>query len=352
MIGARTETKGWVGATVGSLLIHGLGLAWLVWQPAPWRTEPTRETHPPLIEIATVPAPDIVEFPAVPAQTLPSIGGAPDAPSNPVSGEALRPVPYELPLTPAGTLPIAAAAHSDSNANGETESLNSSSDGFKEIALSRPSSLLNPLQDNPAVDELVTRIRAETSDPCLLALPLLRNEDELTMSLLSANDRGLSAVRDRLVDGIEGLAATETLLLDPRQCPAVAFLRQGPDYPLPALRLTLASPAIASGDTLQGQIAEAGGLFANLLLIDENGIVHDLSGFLTRSTGAISFDVPLARLREPRDTRQLLITLATPQRLDSVREHAGDEASAFFDALAAEIDQGVLLTGIASVDLR
>ncbi|AUM73732.1 hypothetical protein [Paracoccus jeotgali] len=352
MIGARPEAKGWIGATLGSLLIHGLGLAWLVWQPGPWRTEPTHLTHPPLIEIATVPAPEIVELPAVPAQTLTSVVGAPDAPSSPVAGEALLPVPYELPLTPAGTLPIAEAAPSDSNAKGGTEAVNSSSDGFDESTLSRPTSSLNPPRDNQDFNELVTRIRAETSDPCLLALPLLRNEDELTISLLSANDRGLSAVRDRLVDGIEGLAATETLLLDPRQCPAVAFLRQGPDYPLPALGLTLASPAIASGDTLQGQIAEAGGLFANLLLIDENGIVHDLSGFLTRSTGAISFDVPLARLREPRDTRQLLITLATPQRLDSVREHAGDEASAFFDALAADVDQSLLLTGIASVDLR
>lgn len=352
MIGARTETKGWLGATLGSLLIHGLGLAWLVWQPGPWRTEPTRETHPPLIEIATVPAPEIVERPAVPAQTLTSIVGTPDAPSSPVSGDALLPVPYELPLTPAGTLPIAEAAPSDSNAKGGTEPVDSSSDGFNESALSRPSSSLNSLRGNPAVDELVTRIRAETSDPCLLALPLVRNENELTISLLSANDRGLSAVRDRLVDGIEGLSATETLLLDPRQCPAVAFLRQEPDYPLPALGLTLASPAIASGDTLQGQITEAGGLSMTLLLIDENGIVHDLSSFLTRSAGAISFEVPLARLGDSRDTRQLLIGLATPQRLNSVREHAGDEASAFFDSLAAEVDQSVLLTGIASVDLR
>jgi len=352
MIGARSETKGWLGATLGSLLIHGLGLAWLVWQPGPWLTEPTGETHPPLIEIATFPAPERVERPAVPAQTLPSIGGAPEGPSSPVSGDALLPVPLGLPLTPAVSQPIAAAAPWDSNAKGGTEPVNSSSDRFDESALSRPSSSLKPLRDDPDLNELVTRIRAETSDPCLLALPLAWNEDELTISLLSANDRGLSAVRNRLVDGIEGLAATETLLLDPRQCPAVAFLRQEPGYPLPALGLTLASSAIASGNTLQGQITEAGGLSVALLLIDENGIVHDLSGFLTRSAGAISFEVTLARLREPRDTRQLLITLATPQRLDSVREHAGDEASAFFDALAAEIDQSVLLTGIASLDLR
>ena len=86
-------------------------------------------------------------------------------------------------------------------------------------------------------------------------------------------------------------------------------------------------------------------------MVDENGAVHDLRRFLLSSAGGTRFDVPVARMRQPRDTRQLLIALATPQRLNTVTARAGDAAGPFFDALFAEVGQNALI-GIASFDVR
>lgn len=58
-------------------------------------------------------------------------------------------------------------------------------------------------------------------------------------------------------------------------------------------------------------------------------------------------------MRQPRDTRQLLIALATPQfgLWNTVTARAGDAAGPFFDALFAEVGQNALI-GIASFDVR
>lgn len=198
---------------------------------------------------------------------------------------------------------------------------------------------------------LVDRIRSQLTDACLLALPIMRGEDELTLSLLSDSDRNASALTDQLVAGIEGDIGRETLLLDPRQCPAVAFARRDTRYPVFALGLQLDAQSVASGNSLRGQISNGTGYVQTLLMVDENGAVHDLRRFLLSSARGTRFDIPVARMRQPRDTRQLLIALATPQRLNTVTARAGDAAGPFFDALFAEVGQNALI-GIASFDVR
>lgn len=346
MIGERVDGWKWAQASGLSVGLHAALLAYLVYQPTLEFLRPDPVQALPQIEITTL-TPQIPEVPQVPAETLTTATDpGPEEAAAPPETSLTSPPPEIIEATPAEVLPTADPTSTlpsvpvDQPAGGPTD----------------PGTL--PVQaateappPDPRLLQLVDRIRAQLTDPCLLALPIMRGEGELTVSLLSDSDRNASALTDELVAGIEGDIGRETLLLDPRQCPAVAFARRDTRYPVFGLGLQLDAQSVASGDSLRGQISNGTGYVQTLLLVDENGAVHDLRRFLLTSSRVTRFDIPVARMRQPRDTRQLLIALATPQRLNTVTARAGDAAGPFFDALFAEIGQTALI-GVASFDVR
>ena len=84
-----------------------------------------------------------------------------------------------------------------------------------------------------------------------------------------------------------------------------------------------------------------------LLLVDDNGVVQDLSRFLTIAGSDARFDVPVFRNGPSRDTRQLLIALATAGRPAAVDQMAGQLAGDMFPALQSEL-QGARI-GIVAI---
>ena len=347
MIGERVDGWKWAQASGLSLGLHAALLAYLVYQPTLEFLYPDPAMPLPQIEVTTL-IPQVPDIPAVPTETLPTPADpGPDTTieattvTTPTTPPIAEVVPAEIlpPADPTTSLPGEAAAQIASTAPADPTG-----------SLPVHATTEAPPPD-PRLLILVDRIRSQLTDPCLLALPIMRGEDELTLSLLSDSDRNASALTDELVAGIEGNIARETLLLDPRQCPAVAFARRDTRYPVFALGLQLDAQSVATGDSLRGQISNGAGYVQTLLMVDENGAVHDLRRFLLSSAGGTRFDVPVARMRQPRDTRQLLIALATPQRLNTVTARAGDAAGPFFDALFAEVGQNALI-GIASFDVR
>ncbi|NHF73862.1 hypothetical protein [Paracoccus xiamenensis] len=349
MIGERADGWKWAQASGLSLGLHVALLGYLVYQPTLDFLRPDRVEALPQIEVTTL-IPQIPEVVAVPAETLtsPADSGT-DAETPTAPEDTLTTAPPDLvEAAPAEILPPA----------DPTVGLTSPpADQVGSVAVAGDAGPM-PVQasaeappPDPRLLILVDRIRSQLTDACLLALPIMRGEDELTLSLLSDSDRNAAALTDELVAGIEGDISRETLLLDPRQCPAVAFARRDARYPVFALGLQLDAQSVSSGDSLRGQISNGAGYVQTLLMVDENGAVHDLRRFLLSSAGATRFDIPVARMRQPRDTRQLLIALATPQRLNTVTARAGDAAGPFFDALFAEVGQNALI-GIASFDVR
>lgn len=350
MIGLPSQRKGWIAAAVLSLSLHGATAAALLYRPD-WG----RITAPPpvtQIEISTVQTTTLAAPDSGNAVLTSSV--LPNAPLSSVTEESPNATPPdEVPeqFAPDPVLPEAEILSPDlspvpsgqlSPAAPEPPSSASGPEGGGNAA--------GPAPDLRLAD-LLARIRERLTDPCLLAQPVLRGDDDIQLNILTSDDRQVTELVGALTRDLDIVTAQETVLLDPRQCPAVTFLRNDPQYPAFALGLTLESQSISSGMSLRGQILNGTGYYTTLLLVDDNGVVHDLRRFLVVSASGVSFDVPLARAGLTRDTHQLLIAIATQSRPRSITEHAGELAEEVFMPLAQELAPTTLI-GASSVYVR
>ncbi|MFV0297595.1 MAG: hypothetical protein ACK5JT_15900, partial [Hyphomicrobiaceae bacterium] len=326
MIGETRDGWKWAQASGLSVALHAAVLGYLIWQPSfdflavepptplarieimPLTPAPVPET--PQVTTETPASPDTAPRQSTPSETItssviPELAPNTAAPPPGTGGEV--PGSGAEPETAPDPLPIQATAEAEA--------------------------------PDPRMLDLIERIRGRLTEPCMLALPMTRGGGELQLNVVSDSDRNITALMDDLTSGIDGEVAREAVLLDSRQCPAVAFVRRDQRYPVYPLGIQLETQQLARGASLRGQITNASGYYQSLLLIDENGAVHDMRRFLLSSSQATRFDFAVARYRQPRDTHQMLVALATPDRPETVTLHNGETAEAFFDALFAEVGQ-------------
>ena len=219
--------------------------------------------------------------------------------------------------------------------------------GAPQPAAARPP----PSAQDRAIAALVERIRAATRTgvagpntgaevpSCLVALPRRDGAGLMETFARSALTPEDAAVRQ-----------TRTLV-DPRQCPALGFIRNNRDYPATGIGLRLDTPEVASGGRLTGVLRGVAGRYVTLLLIDDNGVVQDLQRFLAFSGNLTRFDVPVTRAGPSRDTSQLLLAIATRQPPDAIRTRIGRLAQEVFLDLGGELATDAAL-GVATFDVR
>ncbi|MDO5604983.1 MAG: hypothetical protein Q4G25_07475 [Paracoccus sp. (in: a-proteobacteria)] len=368
MIGSHRDGWKWAQASGLSLALHGLALGWLIWQPGLGFIAPDPARPLAQIEItALAPAP---EAPQIPSETLASAPQDPAAETGPGDDVITSDPPDEASLAnnappdaPIETTPPDAALQTT-----DAEVIGAVPDSLSPVLTPEgPSDAGNPPPGTAASEQslpvqrtmpadppdprlilLVERIRERLTEPCMLALPMMAGGDEVQLNVLSDSDRNITALMDSLTAGIDGNIGRRAVLLDSRQCAAAAFARRDPLYPVYGLGLQLDAQTVPSGQSLRGQITNAAGYYTTLLLVDENGVVHDLRRFLLSSAQVTRFDAPIARPGRARDTHQLLIALATPARPTTIAAHSGELAAPFFDALFAEIGQNALI-GVSSI---
>lgn len=119
------------------------------------------------------------------------------------------------------------------------------------------------------------------------------------------------------------------------QCPAITFLARLPGGGAKALQLTVADTNLRSGQRLTGSVETASPNVA-LLLVADDGIVHNLSGALKPDgAGRMAFSVPV-RLSGADQKPQVLLAIASADRLSELDMHAPVAAATLFPALSAE----------------
>ena len=204
---------------------------------------------------------------------------------------------------------------------------------------------------NLAIGDLMRIIRASPPENCLIALPRRDGADAVGLALLSAEDSAMSAYAEQVLTGENaGLRQTRTLV-DPRQCPALDFIRQSKDYPATRLGLRLESRELQSGGRLTGILRGTSGRYVTLLLVDNNGVVQDLQRFLSFSGNFTRFDVPVTLAGPVRDTGQLLIALATRRSPTQIKDRAGQFAEDVFADLEDDLESDAALA-VSTFDLR
>lgn len=192
-----------------------------------------------------------------------------------------------------------------------------------------------PTGQDRALGDLVARIRAAEAPDCLLALPRRDGAERVGLALVGATDAAMGSFAAALFrPGDETMRQTRALV-DPRQCPALDALRAGADYPATRLGLALDADEVASGGELAGRVSAVAGEVLTLLLVDTNGVVQDLGPFVTSDAERARFAVPVTRVGPRRDTRALVLALATATPPEALRAGAGRGAREVFAGRAA-----------------
>lgn len=334
MIGQQPMLRGWALAAGLSLALHGAAAAALLWHPAlPWQDEPPPVSA--LIEVTALPRPVLAARTEV---LRPITAPAPPEPEpEPATETAALAAPGPLggsPVLTSTALPTGRAAPPE-----------------PEPAAPEPATAQPGPDADPRLVALFQRIRSRLTAPCLLALPALDGEGRIRLNLLAADDAQIPGLLRALTEGLETGIDGQAVLLDRRQCPALAFARRDARYPVFPLGINLQSQDVASGASLRGTISGAGGRQVTLLMVDDNGVTHDLRRFVIAAGGQIRFDLPVARDGAGRDTHQLLLAVATPARPAAVSAGAGELAESFFQRLSREVGPEALV-GVSSVYIR
>lgn len=330
MIGLPAQGRAWGGSAVLSVALHGAVAALLLFD-LPLPAAPPGPAPEPRIEvIATVTA------------------AGEDGPDAPLLTSTVAVDTDAAPLTTASAASEVIRRDSD-------PLLLAAGDDDAAAPAPELQPAAGPAQDqppDPRIAELIARIRDNMTDPCMLALPLLRGEDEVLLSVVATSDRQIAGLTERLTQGLDIGLSTEAVLIDSRQCPGATFARNDRMYPAHGLGLEFEARSLDSGGSMRGRITNGAGYYNTLLMVDDNGTVHDLRRFLTVAAGEVSFDVPMARTGASRDTHQLIIAIATSDRPRSVATHAGEMADRFFAALTAETGASPALIGVGSLYVR
>lgn len=128
------------------------------------------------------------------------------------------------------------------------------------------------------------------------------------------------------------------------QCPAVKFLGQVGSDQARAPRINLSATELKAGETLNGTIENFANRVVELLMVSDRGEVQSLSYLLKPGIDSLSFALPMARASGP----QLLLVVAAPRVVDSLRQPRPMAADTFFLQAMSEAQRGnVTLTAAA-----
>lgn len=208
-----------------------------------------------------------------------------------------------------------------------------------------------PTAQDLAVGELIARIRATPSDPCLLALPRRDGADGIGLELVAASDAAMAQFATALLTTDDAAIRQTRTLIDPRQCASIAYLRQNRDYPATRLGIALDAAAVPSGGEVSGVLRGIAGRYVLLLIVDNNGVVQDLQRFMSFSGNFARFTVPVTRVGPERDTSQILIAISTDQPAATLRARDGQLAEDVFRDLDEAQGRSAAI-GFTTFDVR
>ena len=124
----------------------------------------------------------------------------------------------------------------------------------------------------------------------------------------------------------------------PAQCPALAFAKQFLSAVDGPLKFEVGKNHLRSGDTLQATL-DTTAANVSLLIVDDEGLVHDVSGQLRSGPTGREFAMQLQGVPARRPQMWLLLAIASAQTIAGLGPARSLQAKDFFPALAAEAGQ-------------
>jgi serine/threonine-protein kinase len=128
----------------------------------------------------------------------------------------------------------------------------------------------------------------------------------------------------------------------PEQCAAVSFLSRTKNQPGMAPRLDIVTAGLRNGGPLTGTVAEFGNRNVELLLVADDGYVHNLSALLKPNGNVKTFSIGIKKTNPGPPRPQLLFAIVSSKPLDALKlPQLGSPAEQIFaQALAEALQSG------------
>jgi hypothetical protein len=190
-------------------------------------------------------------------------------------------------------------------------------------------------------------LRRYPAGSCFVVLPSARPGGLVGLDGFARDAGTLAGFMDSFqrVTAVEASARLDAV--SSAQCRALSFARTLPAYPGFSLYFDMPVRELRSGERLAGTIRNVDGRPLHLLLVDDEGKVQSVDGFVEASGAEARFGAHMTLTGGPVATRQLLLALAGEEPLETVAQFNGAPADLFFAELAEEIARRGLSPDIA-----
>jgi serine/threonine protein kinase len=216
--------------------------------------------------------------------------------------------------------------------NGPSINNGPTKDAFKD-ATSRPQF------ESPERSDLARRfIQQYDGGDCFFVMPVAVGSSAAVLEGFGASSVPFD-VLDKSFKKSQGFEASIGIrLVTPPQCPAITFLNKVRGESARAPRISLGSVKVRPNEAITGNIENFANRVVELLSISDDGSVQNLSYNLTPGTDALSFTVELKRSEGSSGSSvpQLIMAVATPRVLDSLRQPRPTPADQFFLQVLSE----------------
>lgn len=202
---------------------------------------------------------------------------------------------------------------------------------------SQPTLTPSPSPDGPGRAERIRKYVAQyAGGDCFFILPVAVSSTAAVIEGFGASTAPFDTF-DKAFRKEQGFEASVGVRqVKQAQCPAVKFLSQVGSDQARAPRINLSATELKAGETLNGTVENFANRVVELLMVSDRGEVRSLSYLLKPGVDSLSFALPMERTTGP----QLLLAVAAPRVLDSLRQSRPMAADTFFLQATSEAQRG------------
>jgi serine/threonine-protein kinase len=216
------------------------------------------------------------------------------------------------------------------------------------VAAPRPAT--PPLSTGDAAartDRIRRYVEQYNGGDCFFILPVAISSNAAVIEGFGASTTPFDAFDKAFKRDLGFEASVGARLVTQAQCPAIKFLSQLGSNQARAPRINLDSVEVKNGETLSGTIENFANRVVELLLVSDGGEVRNLSYLLKPGTDSLSFSIGMQRSGGG-EGPQLVLAVATPQVLDSLRQPKPMAADTFFLQAISEAQRNNLAIAAAA----
>lgn len=195
---------------------------------------------------------------------------------------------------------------------------------------SPPSLALRPVAPAPSAgtDRVRRFIEQYSGGNCFFILPVAISSNAAVIEGFGASTAPFDTLDKAFKRDLGFEASIGARLVTQAQCPAIKFLGEHTGSPARTPRINLSSIEVRNGETLSGTIENFANRVVELLLVSDSGEVQNLSYLLKPGIDSLSFSIGMQR--GGGDGPQLVMAVATPQVIESLRQSKPTTADTFF----------------------